>query len=227
MFWTSLIFILITVFLFIAMKKVYERWNSPFLIPVLTTTFVIIMILLLTHIPYEKYMEGGKWIEELLGPGVVALAYPLYLYRDSLKRHQVSIIVGVFTGTLVGVTTVFLFASAIGTSKKTILSMLPKSVTTPVAMEIARLTHGSPALASVFVIIAGISGAVFAPRWFNWLRLKTPLARGLGIGTSSHAIGTSKAMEFGEETAAYSSVAMGLSCIIASVLVPLFAAWFL
>ncbi|MDN4072549.1 LrgB family protein [Fictibacillus terranigra] len=227
MHWTSLIFIVITVLLFIAMKKIYERWRSAFLIPVLTTTLFMAVILLLTHIPYEKYMEGGKWIEELLGPGVVALAYPLYLYRESLMRHLLSIIVGVFTGTLVGLITIFLFASAIGTNKRMLLSMLPKSVTTPVAMEIAQITQGSPALASVFVIIAGITGAVLAPSWFNWLKFKTPLARGLGIGTSSHAIGTSKAMEFGEETAAYSSVAMGLSCIIASVLVPFFAAWFL
>ncbi|MGG1575516.1 LrgB family protein [Fictibacillus sp. NRS-1165] len=95
MHWTSLIFIVITVLLFIAMRKIYERWRSAFLIPVLTTTLFMAVILLLTHIPYEKYMEGGKWIEELLGPGVVALAYPLYLYRESLMRHLLPIIVGV------------------------------------------------------------------------------------------------------------------------------------
>lgn len=227
MWWISPFFILLTILLFLAMKKVYEEWKFPLLIPVLTTTVLMSAILLLSRIPYERYMEGGKWIEKLLGPGVVALAYPLYLYRNNLRKHLVPIIVGVFAGTVIGMVTIFFFAEMLGINKRMLLSVLPKSVTTPVAMEIARSTHGSPSLASVFVIIAGIFGAVFSSTWFKWLRLKTPLGRGLGIGTSSHAIGTSKAMELGEETAAYSSVAMGLSCIMASVLVPLFVTWFL
>ncbi|EIT85508.1 putative murein hydrolase export regulator [Fictibacillus macauensis ZFHKF-1] len=217
---SSFLFIVVTVFVYLVMKALYQRWSNPVLIPVITATAAIIAILLVFHIPYHDYMQGGKWIQKLLGPGVVALAYPLYNYRSKLKKHVVSIIIGVFTGTITGILTILLFGQMLGVARPLLISLLPKSITTPVAMEVARLTGGLPALTSVFVIVAGISGAVFAPLWFKWLRLQTPLARGLGIGTSSHAIGTSKAMEFGEETAAFSSVAMGLSCIIASLIVP-------
>src|SRR5699024_7391617 len=119
----------------------------------LTTSFCIVVLLLLFGIPYETYMIGGKYIDLLLGPAVVALAYPLYKQRDVLMKSLMPILSGVMVGSVVGMASGVLFAKLIGVKEVLIMTLLPKSVTTPVAMEISDVLGGAPSLTVVFVMI--------------------------------------------------------------------------
>lgn len=210
-----------TIFTYNLMKKVYIKFYTPFMVPIVTSTLFIVIFLLLFHIPYETYMGGGKWIVHLLGPAVVALAYPLYKQIDTIKKYGVSIVTGVFVGTFIGIMSGIGLALLFGIEPLTLLSLVPKSVTSPVAMDIAQVIGGNPTLAAVFVMVAGVVGAVLGPYLLKWMRVNHFIARGIGFGTAAHGIGTSKALEMGEKEGAISSIAMTLSTIFASILSPL------
>ncbi|WJY28109.1 MULTISPECIES: LrgB family protein [Sporosarcina] len=216
-------FVLLTVVVYFAMDVVYVKFHKPFLVPIITTTGVLIIVLTAFDIPYETYMIGGQWIDKLLGPAVVSLAVPLYKQRGLLKRHWFPIAAGVLAGSGTGMVTGVLFAKLAGFPKELVLSLLPKSITTPIAMQIAGQVGGVPALAAVFVIIAGISGVLISSWLLRALGLDSPLGRGIGLGAATHAIGTSKAIEYGEQEASLSSVAMTLSAILGSLLGPVVA----
>ncbi|GGA79084.1 LrgB family protein [Ornithinibacillus halotolerans] len=198
-----------------------NKFPSPFTIPILIATVVLVSILLLFGITYETFMIGGKWVNELLGPSVVALAYPLYLQRKLLKKYFLPIFSGVFIGALIGVVSGLLLAKWMNVDEFIVYSLVPKSVTTPVAMNIAESLGGVPPLAAVFVMIAGIGGAVLGPIVFRIFRIHKSVAKGVGLGSASHAIGTSTAMEHSQQAGAVSTVAMVLSAIIVSILTPI------
>lgn len=221
----AIIMILLTVVVYLFMNRLYRRFHLPFLIPTLTTTLTIIVILVCFQVPYETYMIGGQWVNLLLGPAVVSLAYPLYKQRSILIKNLVPILGGVFVGSIVGIVTGILFAQSLGFAKNLIFSLVPKSITIPVAMQIASELGGIPSLAAVFVMIAGLSGAIFGPYMFNWFRIKNFLGQGMALGSASHAIGIAKAFEYGEDTVSISSVAMTLSAVSGSVFGPLIV-WF-
>ncbi|MGO4890069.1 LrgB family protein [Anaerobacillus sp. MEB173] len=216
----SLITIIVTLVIYHFSKKLYMRFQSPFLLPLLVGTIAIILLLVVLDISYETYMTGGQWIEKLLGPAVVALAYPLYKQWTLLKKYFIPIIAGVTVGAVIGVTSGFTFSVWMGIEELTVYSLVPKSVTTPVAMDIAHSLGGAPPLASVFVMIAGIGGVVFGPTLLKWCRIHHFLGKGIGFGSASHAIGTSKALEDGEKEGAISSIAMTLSAIVVSIIGP-------
>ncbi|THE14806.1 LrgB family protein [Bacillus timonensis] len=217
--------IVCTIVIFLMMTRLYKRVTHPLLVPIATTTFVILIILLIFSIPYETYMLGGKWIDELLGPAVVALAYPLYQNRESLKEFFMPILIGVFVGSTTGIATGLYFSKIVRIDPTIILSISPKSVTTPVAMDIASVTGGIPALAAVYVMIAGISGAMFGPILLKWVKVDHFVGVGLGFGTASHGIGTSRALEMGTNEGAISSIAMILSAVYTSIILPLFVSF--
>ncbi|GKV68863.1 hypothetical protein NCCP2716_13610 [Sporosarcina sp. NCCP-2716] len=219
----ALLFIVLTVAVYFAMDVLYVRFHYPFFVPIITTTVLLIVLLVTFNIPYETYMIGGQWIDKLLGPAVVSLAIPLYKQRGLLRRHAFPIAAGVLAGGVTGMVSGVLFARLAGFPKELVLSLLPKSITTPIAMQIAGQVGGVPALAAVFVIIAGISGVLISNFLLRALRLDSPLGRGIGLGAATHAIGTSKAIEHGEQEALLSSVAMTLSAIVGSLLGPVVA----
>ncbi|MFB4163082.1 LrgB family protein [Alteribacillus sp. JSM 102045] len=212
-----------TVGVYIGARKFYQRFSHPITLPIVTGTIVIIAVLLGTGISYETYMLGGQWIEHLLGPAVVALAYPLYKQREMLKTYFLPLIISVTIGAFTGVLSGYYLSRLAGVEQEFIASVLPKSVTTPVAMEVAASIGGPPPLAAVFVMVAGIGGVVVAPYLFKWFRINHVLAKGIGIGNASHAIGTAKALENSEKEGAASSVAMTLSAIIVSIIIPVLA----
>ncbi|QHE60214.1 LrgB family protein [Rossellomorea vietnamensis] len=217
----AILIITLTAVLYFAMVKVYQRFSYPVLIPVLTTTIVIVGLLISMHIPYEEYMIGGKWIHSLLGPAVVALAYPLYKQGKILMKYRFPIIGGVFAGLLTGMVSGLLFARVLGIDHELILSIVPKSITTPVAIQIASGLGGVPAMTVVFVMIAGFSGVILGPMILKIVRIHSSLGRGIALGSASHALGTSKAMEYGELTVSMSSVSMTLSALLGSVFGPI------
>ncbi|MDR7078752.1 putative murein hydrolase (TIGR00659 family) [Neobacillus niacini] len=213
--------ILLTVIAFFVMTRLYKRFSYSFFIPVLTATVLIIIILVVLNIPYKSYMLGGQWINSLLGPAVVALAYPLYKQRHFLLTHMIPILGGVLIGAISGMVSVSILAKLFGMSHPLILSIIPKSLTTPVAIEVARGLGGNASMAVISVMIAGIFGVIAAPTIFKFARVHSPIGRGIALGSASHALGTSKAAEYGELAFSMSSITMTLCAIIGSFLGPI------
>src|SRR5690625_4689921 len=169
-----------TLFVYFVARLFYQRFYYPLFIPIVTATIVMILLLVGFNISYDTYMLGGDLLSELLGPAVVALAYPLYMQRQLLKQLAFPILAGTFVGAIIGVDTGVLFTKWIGFPKALIYSISPKSVTTPIAMEVAKSLGGYVSLAAVFVIIAGITGAVFHKYIFKLFRIKSSVGRGVG-----------------------------------------------
>ena len=217
---TAIFIILATYCFYLLAKKIHSKFGYSFTSPVIITTIIIVAILLIFQIPYETYMIGGKWINELLGPAVVTLAYPLYKQRAVLIRFVTPILTGTFVGAIVGVSTGILLAKFAGFEDTIIYSLTPKSVTTPVAMAISESIGGVNTLAAVFVMIAGIGGVLFSTFVYKILRIEHYAGKSVGIGSASHAIGTSKALERGQLEGSISTIAMVVSAIIVSVITP-------
>lgn len=220
-FLVAIIVVFMTLAIYLCMNRLYRHIHLPFLMPALTTPLVIIIILICFRIPYKTYMIGGEWINHLLGPAVVSLAYPLYKQRNALIENLFPILGSVLVGSVAGITSGLILAQSLGFAKELIITLVPKSITTPVAMQIASELGGIPSLATVFVMIAGFSGVIFGPYLFKWLRIDSTLGQGIGLGCASHAIGTAKAFEYGEHAVSMSSVAMTLSAIMGSIIGPL------
>jgi len=212
---------------FFAARKLNQKFPHPFTLPVLTSTIILVIGLLILRIPYETYFVGGRWIEAFLGPAVVALAYPLYQHRKILVDYTFPILIGTLLGSFLGVASGLLFGKWMGLDRLLLLSLLPKSVTSPIAMDVAASIGGSSTLAAVLVMVAGIGGAVMGHSLFRWVRIDHHLARGLGMGSASHAIGTARSMESDLREGAASTVAMVLSAIFTSVFTPIIVAVFL
>lgn len=210
----------LTILIYRGALFIYRRFRRIYTAPIILSTMTIIVLLLFFHLPYETYMVGGKWIDHLLGPAVVALAYPLYQYRDILKKMLLPILTGTVIGAFIGVTSGLLLSKWAGFSELIIHSIVPKSVTTPVAMSIAESSGGVMPLAAVFVMIAGIGGVLIHPVVMRYARLTHPLGKGVGMGSASHAIGTAASMERDPLEGSVSTIAMVLSAVIVSVLAP-------
>lgn len=218
----AIFFLLLTIGIYETMKKLYVKFYTPFMLPIVTGTTMIICTLLIFDIPYDFYMLGGQWIVDLLGPAVVALAYPLYKQREILKKYGIPITAGVIVGTVVGIVSGIELSKLLKIETLTMFSLVPKSVTSPVAMDIAKVIGASPTLAAVFVMVAGIIGAVLGPYLIKWCKIQHFLGKGIGFGVASHGIGTARALEFGEEEGAISSIAMTISAVVASFVTPFF-----
>ncbi|MGR9048114.1 LrgB family protein [Halobacillus faecis] len=212
--------IILTIVIYQGALVAYRRFRRIYTAPIILSTVTIILLLLLFGFSYDTYMLGGKWIDYLLGPAVVALAFPLYQYRDLLKRMLLPILVGTSVGAFIGVTSGLLLSKWAGFSELIIHSIVPKSVTTPVAMSIAESSGGVMPLAAVFVMIAGIGGVLIHPMVMRYARLTHPLGKGVGMGSASHAIGTATSMERDPLEGSVSTIAMVLSAVIVSVLAP-------
>ena len=209
-----------TIAAYLVSIRLYRKHRRIYTTPVIVSTVVIIAVLLLFHLSYDTYMIGGQWINHLLGPAVVALAYPLYQYRDILKQMLLPIVTGTTVGAVVGIGSGLLLSKWAGFSSLIIHSIVPKSVTTPVAMSISESTGGVMPLTAVFVMIAGIGGMLIHPFVMRYSRLTHRIGRGVGMGSASHAIGTATAMERDTLEGSISTVAMILSAVIVSILAP-------
>ncbi len=216
----SLLFASLTITAYLFLNALYVKYHWTLLTPVLTTTALLVAILLVFDISYDRYMLGGQWITALLGPAVVALAVPLYKQRKLLTQNLLPVALGVSAGAMTGMISGVLLAKLMGFSAEMIFSILPKSITTPVAMQLAESLGGIPSLAAVFVMVAGFTGIIAGPWLLKTLGVHSSIGRGIGLGTSAHGLGTAKAFEYGIEDASMSSVAMTLSAVAGSFLGP-------
>lgn len=216
-----IVFISITIILFFTMQRLYRRFPKAYLHPVLTSTTIIIALLLISGISYERYMLGGAWIEKLLGPCIVALAYPLYNQRKLVMKHRTTILLSVSAGLATAMISVVIFANLFKVENEIIYSILPKSITTPVAIQVSATIGGIPSLTAVFVMIAGFSGVIIGPIVMKYVRIDSPIGKGLALGSASHALGAAKSSEYGELSLSMASVSMTLSAIAGSIVGPL------
>lgn len=223
----AIVFILSTIIIFLLMMKLHKRFTYPLLMPIITTTIIIIAFLLLLHIPYDDYMKGGKWLQQLLGPAVVALAYPLYNQRHLVLKYKYTIISCLFIAMISGLVSVFALLKLFDAKESFILTALPKSLTTPIAMQVSEKIGGIPALSAVLVMVAGFTGALLGPVVYKLGKINSPISRGVSMGSASHGVGTSKLVDYGEEDLSVGSISMSLSAVLGAVVCPLFAFLFL
>jgi len=210
----------LTLAVFFAARQLATRVRIALLNPLLVSMVVIIPFLLLTGIPYERYFQGSKILNDLLQPAVVALAYPLYEQLHQIRARWKSIITICFVGSLVAMVTGTSIALLMGATPEIAASILPKSVTTPIAMAVGGSLGGIPAISAMCVIFVGILGAVFGHTLLNVMRIRTKASRGLAMGTASHALGTARCAELDYQEGAFSSLALVICGIITSLLAP-------
>lgn len=219
---TSKVFsITITLLVFYGAQIVYSRWKYALLNPVLVTVLVLIAFLKGTRIPYMTYFEGGQVISFFLGPTVVALGVPLYLHLPTIKRNARAILLALLAGSVSGILSAGGIAVLLGASDAIVISLAPKSATTPIAMGIVEKLGGIPALTAAIVVATGLLGAVIGPVVLQWLRITSPTAFGLAMGAAAHGIGTSRAVEEGEIQGAMSSLALCVNGLLTALLTPL------
>ena len=180
--------------------------------------------MLLFHIPLDNYNAGGSIIKLLLAPATAVLALNIYQQRAILKRHFWPVVLGCFVGSLVSMLLVQVLCRLFQAEASLLNSLLPKSVTTAIAVSIAESSGGLPALTAASVIITGIEGAMLAPLFAKVFHVTDPVVEGVAIGACSHAVGTSKALEIGPLQGAMSSIALCVCGIITSILAMFFTA---
>jgi len=210
----------VTLVVFAGAKWVYDRTRIFILHPVLVSIAVIITLLSLTHISYSDYMRGGSIIAFFLGPSVVALGLPLYDHLTKLRSETLPFLLTTVFGSAVGIIASVLPVVLMGGSHQVLLSLAPKSVTTPIAMSVSAEIGGIPSLTATLVVLTGVVGAVVGPVLLRLVGLGSGVAFGYAMGTASHGIGTARALESGELEGAASSLALCLNGIATSVLAP-------
>ena len=198
-----------------------QKWTGWVVLnPILITIVALIALLQLTGISYETYEQGGQYIDFWLKPAIVALGVPLYQNLGQIRRQLLPILMSQLVGCLVGLVSVTLIASALGASHEVIVSLAPKSVTTPIAMEVCKTSGGIPSLTAAIVVIVGLFGAVFGFKILEVWHVHNPFSQGISMGTAAHAVGTSRAMEKGETYGAYSSLGLILNGVLTALLTP-------
>ena len=199
----------------------FQKWTGWIVLnPILVTIAVLIVLLKLTGISYETYSQAGGYIEFWLKPAIVALGVPLYQHLGQIRRQFLPIFFSQLVGCVIGVVSVVVIAQAMGASRETIISLAPKSVTTPIAMEVCQALGGIPSLTAAIVVSVGLFGAVFGFKVLEVWHIKNPYSQGLSIGTASHAVGTSRAMEKGASYGAYDSLGLILNGVLTALLAP-------
>ncbi|RJF99554.1 LrgB family protein [Noviherbaspirillum saxi] len=194
---------------------------NPLVNPVAIAVALLVAVLVGTDTEYPRYFEGAQFVHFLLGPATVALAIPLYLQLEKLRRNWFALIVSALVGGAAAIAAAMGVAWALGASPATVLSLAPKAVTMPIAMGVSEKIGGLPSLTAVLVMLTGILGATIARSVFNLLKIQESSIRGFALGVTSHGIGTARAFQVSEEMGAFSGLAMGLSGVLTALLLPL------
>ncbi|QWI72950.1 LrgB family protein (plasmid) [Bacillus mycoides] len=213
-----IISIISTILVFTLCKKIYHKWKSVLLSPILICPIVLIILLMVFHTSYASYNSGAQWLTKLLSPATVAFAIPMYKHSHLLKKHGIEIIASMAVGSLTAIVSTFFFALWMNFSPSLINSLVPRSITTPIAMDISKTIGGIPTMTAIFVIITGLTGTVLGPFLIRLICIKTSTAKGLLLGMGAHGAGTSKAFEIGEFEGTFASLAMVVAAIVSIIL---------
>jgi len=218
----QLSFVLLTVIAYVLSKKLYGNLKWSIFTPLIFCPLLLIVLINSLHISYEQYAKGGVWLTKMLEPGVVAFAFPLFKYRETLKKHAFEIIVNVFAGSVISIIVSVLLARCFDMNLKMSESIAPHIVTTPIAMDISTMIGGIDQLTALFVILTALIVVLIGPFLIRILRIKTAVAKGIVLGTSGNGTGTSKAFEMGSLEGTIATIAMLLTGVFNLILVPLF-----
>jgi len=189
--------------------------------PTVLSITLLAAALLVTGTPYTAYFTGAQYVHFLLGPATVALAIPMYANLAAIRRDFVAIIVSLTAGSVIAASSAMLIARALGASHQVIISLGPKSVTTPIAMGIAQDLGGQPSLTAVFVMITGMFGTIVCTSVLRFVRVRDWRAQGLAAGTAAHGLATARMLRLNETAGAFGGLAIGLNGIVTSLVVPL------
>lgn len=210
----------VTFGLFFFTKLLQKRTGVMLLNPILLTIALLILFLKTAGISYETYNKGGHFIEFWLKPAIVALGVPLYLQLETIRKQLLPILLSQLAGCVVGVVSVVLIAKALGASDEIIYSLAPKSVTTPIAMEVTQSLGGIPSLTAAVVVSVGLLGGIVGFKTMKLTRIGSPMAQGLSLGAAAHAVGTSTAMDISRKYGAFASLGLILNGIFTALLTP-------
>lgn len=221
---SPLIWLTLTVCTWIAAVEISVRLKrNPLVNPVMTSIIVLSVVMTVFHIPYEKFFAGAQFVHFLLGPATVAIAVPLYLQWDEVKKVLAPIGVALAVGSVVAVLSVIALGWLVGLPRDVLISFLPKSATAGVAMAISSSLGGNPSLTAVLVILTGIIGALIVTPMMNRMGIRDYAARGFAVGLTSHGIGTARAYDVDPTAGLFAGIAMALNAIATSIIVPLAA----
>ena len=218
---TELFALLLATGSYVLAVALYKKTKIGILHPLITSIALIITVLKLLEVDYPTFREGTRFIHFLLGPSVVALGYVLYQQMQYIKGNVVSILTAIFVGSVVGILSVAFIGTWMGADATLIATLQPKSVTTPIAMDISRNTGGIPPLTAIVVVLVGLFGSVVGPFVLKALGIESRIAKGLALGASSHGIGTSVALQIGAIEGALSGLAIGLMGVITAIMIPI------
>lgn len=215
---SELFLITLTFIVFWGAKKLQEVSRLTLLNPMIITIAFLIWFLKLTGISYDEYSESGHMIEFWLKPAIVALALPLYNELRHIRKQFAPLFISELVGCVIGIISVVLIAKWLGASPEVIRSLAPKSVSTPIAIEISGQLGGIPALTSAIVVIVGMIGAVSGLKMMDVGRITSPVSKSLSMGTAAHVIGTNRISEYGERYGAYATLGLILNGILTAFL---------
>lgn len=200
-----------------------KKFKMAIFNPLLVAIIVTIIILLVCHIDYKSYYSGAKYLSYLLTPATVCLAIPLYEQLLLLKENWKAVFFGILSGVITSLSTVFILSLIFGLNHKNYVSLLPKSITTAIGMGVSEELKGYVTITVAVIIITGVLGNIIAETACKVFRINEPIAKGIAIGSASHAIGTAKAMEMGEIEGAMSSLSIAVAGLLTVVGASIFA----
>ena len=211
-----------TLVTYVLAQAFYQRMqHAPWANPVAWTVALLALLLSVSDTPYPTYFSGAQFIHFLLGPAVVALGWPLWQRRAQLRQRGLALLAAALVGGSVAALSAVAIGWALGLPAELLRTLVPKSVTAPVAMGIADQIGGIPALAAMFALLTGLVGALSAKYLFDALRIREPEVRGFALGTTSHGLGAARAMQVHPDAGAYAGMALGVQALLASLLIPL------
>ena len=217
--------ITLTLVVYLLAQHLYKRINSVWANPVLVSIVTIILLLKAAGVEYRDYAHGGDILLFLLGPSVVALAVPLYQRREEIWQRKRPILIGIFAGSLASIVSACGLAWALGGSREIVLSLAPKSVTTPIAISIVEKIGGVAPLTAAIVVLTGCLGAVCGPEFCRRIGITSPVATGLAVGTAAHGIGTARMFEVDRLAGAVAGLAIGLNGLMTTFLLSFLMAY--
>mgnify|MGYP000718324649 CR=1 FL=1 len=219
---SAYISVFISLIAFYLGSKLFLKFHFPLFNPLLTAVLLVIGFLKVTGMDYKDYNEGASYINYLLTPSTICLAVPLYEQIKLLKKNYKAVLAGICSGVLSSILSVIALAFILHFDHASYVTFLPKSITTAIGIGVSEELGGYVAVTVVVIIITGVIGNVFAEKFLKLMHIEEPIAKGIAIGSSSHAIGTTKAMEMGAIEGAMSS----LSIVVSGILTVFFASFF-
>ena len=216
----SLLFATLTITVYCLAKLARDRVGSHLFNPMLVTMAVLIVLLMVTGIPYDHYMSGGDYISFWLKPAIVSLGLPLHRQLRAIRSQAAIILVSEVAGCVAGIVSVVLLARLCGASHEVALALAPKSVTTPIAIEVTKALGGIAPLTAAIVIIVGVYGSLIGFRIMKLCGITSPMSQSLAMGTAAHAMGTAEAATFGHRFGAYAGLGIILNGILTAVIAP-------